>query len=165
MSCSDLSYDNRETCTTLTTSSCVPYTGAINEDVTTELQTIAPCGRPNINDIIKSLQSIIDKLKATIGNNKTLTTQCLTFTPSTVTQKELNQLFINELCTLKSSIENLQPTVDPETFMVAINLLCLETDGCDPQNEYSLQVILEKLITNYCNLLTRIQNIETVLNL
>jgi hypothetical protein len=154
MDCDNLSYDNRETCVNPVPSSCVPYTGYIS---TTIADDVPDC-KPNINDVI-------NKLKTQAGDLTTLDKSCLTFTPATVTQKELDQLFIDELCTIKAQIAALDLTVDPGTIEIAINLLCLEDPACDPQLTYTLQEILVKLITAYCNLLTRVTNIETILNI
>ena len=154
------SYDNRETCGTLLPSSCIPYTGVVNESV----QEGLPC-RPNINDVIKNIQNLIDGIKASLGDNTTLDENCLTFNPSSVTQAGLNQIFIDEICSLKEAVAALQEPVDPDTLMVAINLLCLIDPSCDPQTEYSLTEILVKLVTAYCDLLTRVTNIENILNI
>ena len=49
--------------------------------------------------------------------------------------------------------------------MIAINLLCLIDPSCTPQTEYSLTEILVKLVTAYCDLLTRVTTIENILNI
>lgn len=160
MDCDNLSYDNRETCTTLLPSSCIPYTGYISPSIEADIKC-----RPNINDIIKAIQDLIDKIKAGLGDNTTLDEKCLSFDPATVTQSQLNQIFITELCTIKDLIADLPTTVDPNTINIAINLLCLIDPLCTPQTTYTLTEILIKLVTAYCNLLTRVQTIENILNI
>lgn len=154
------SYDNRETCGTLLPSSCIPYTGQVN----TSIEDNLPC-RPNINDILKNIQNLIDKINNSLGDNTTLDPTCLTFTPSTVTQVQLNQLLITEICELKTAVQALQQPIDPDTINIAINLLCLVDPGCTPQTEYTLTEILVKLVTAYCDLLTRVTTIENILNI
>lgn len=154
------SYDNRETCVTILPSSCIPYVGYIS---TTIKPSILEC-RPNINDILKALQDYIDKIQLSLGDNKTLDKKCLAFIPLTVTQVSLNQLFINEICGIKTQIGGLG-TINAGTLTLAINLLCLKDPACTPQTTYTLQEILTKLITAYCSLLTRVTAIETYLNI
>lgn len=154
------SYDNRETCGTLLPSSCVPYTGVINDSIKDNI----PC-RPNINDIIKNIQNLIDKIKESLGDNTTLDPECLTFDPTTVTQSELNQEIITELCNLKDAVTALQQPIDPNTINIAIDLLCLVDPGCTPQTTYTLTDILIKLVAAYCDLLADVTNIKNILNL
>ena len=158
MDCENLTYDNRETCTTLLPSSCIPYVGYISPSIQEDITC-----RPNINDIIKALQELI--VKSSLGDNTTLTNECLTFTPATVTQSQLNQIFITELCNIKQQLADLPTTIDPNTINIAIDLLCLIDPSCTPQTTYTLTEILIKLVTAYCNLLTRVQNIENILNI
>jgi len=160
MTCTDTSYDNRESCVETTPSGCVPYTGYISDTIKDDI----PC-RPNINDITKKLQEMIDKINTNLGDNKTLDKKCLTFDALTVKQVELNQLFITQLCDIKAQIALIDTSVDPETILVAINLLCLQDPSCAPQASYTLKEILVKLIAAYCDLTTRVQNIETLLNI
>ena len=154
------SYDNRETCGTLLPSSCIPYTGVINDSIKEGI----PC-RPNINDIIKNIQNLIDHIKLGLGDNTTLDPKCLTFDPSYATQSAINQSIITELCSIKDQVIELQKPIDPDTLMIAINLLCLIDPSCTPQTEYSLTEILVKLVTAYCDLLTRVTTIENILNI
>jgi hypothetical protein len=141
-------------------SGCVPYTGVINESISKDL----PC-KPNINDVISNIQKLIDSINSGLGDNTELDKNCFSFTPSTIKQSELNQIFIDELCQIKKDLTTITPIVDPKTLDVAINLLCLQTPSCAPQATYSLQEVLEKLITAYCGLLTRVKTIETILNI
>lgn len=160
MACNELSYDNRETCVNLVPSGCVPYTGYIS----TTIKDALPC-KPNVNDVLKKLQELIDKASAAIVDNTTLDKKCLTFDPAKVKQNDLNQIFITELCTLKTQVTNLGKPVDPDTIKLAIDILCLEDASCDPKTEYTLEEILKKLITAYCGLETRVKAIETLLNI
>lgn len=160
MSCNELSYDNRETCVNLTPSGCVPYTGYISDTIKDAL----PC-KPNVNDILKKLQELVDKANAAIVDNTGLTKNCFTFDAAKVKQNELNQLFIDELCTIKTQIASLGGDVDPATIKLAIDILCLEDEACEPKTKYTLQEILEKLISAYCGLETRVKAIETLLNM
>lgn len=154
------STDNRETCGTQLPSSCIPFTGYISNRVKEDL----PC-RPNINDVLTNIQNIIDGIKDSLGDNTALTKECFDFNPATATQQVINQEIITKLCALKTAVEALQEPIDPDTINIAVNLLCLLDEGCDPQTTYTLTEILTKLITAYCNLLTRVVNIETILNI
>jgi len=158
--CDNISYDNRESCVALVPSSCIPYTGYVSNNIIPWL----PC-RPNINDLLKRLQILVDDTKRELGDNTTLDKACLTFTPSTVTQVQLNQLFINQICAILTAIAGIHVTIDPHTFMISIDLNCLQDPGCPPTSSYSLYDILLKLITAYCNLETRVTAIETLLNI
>lgn len=160
MACDNNTVDNRESCVELTPSSCVPYTGYISETIKEDIVC-----RPNINDIFKKLQDLIDKINLGLGDNTTLDDKCLTIDELTVKQSELNQIFINEICEIKTLINNVDGVIDPNTIMLIVNLLCLQEPGCPPATSYSLQEIIVKLITAYCDLLTRVQNIETILNI
>lgn len=157
----DTSYDNRQTCVEIQPSSCVAYTGYVS----TTLTGLLPC-RPNINDVLKNLQIFIDKINTNLGDNTTLTKNCFTFNPTTDSQKVLNQEVINDICTLQTQVSGLlAQQVDPDLINVAIDLLCLDDPTCTPQSTYTLTQILTKLVTNYCSLLNRIINIESVLNI
>lgn len=161
MDCDKLSYDNRETCVAPLPSSCVPYTGEINDIIKADL----PLCKPNINDIFKSLQTLIDKIQKSLGDNKTLDKECLTFAPATVTQKELNQIFVDELCEIKTILGTIDGGIDPATIKLAVDLLCLIEPLCEPKEEYTLTEIITKLVAAYCSLLTRVTNIEILLNI
>lgn len=156
----EFSYDNRETCIDVVSSSCVPYVGYISDTIKDKL----PECKPNINDVFKALQEVIDKIKLNLGDNTQLDKNCFDFDETTVTQEELNQLYIDEICLLKDSVGS-SGTVSPATISLMVNLLCLQDPACTPQTSYTLQEIIEKLITAYCNLLTRVTNIETILNI
>lgn len=162
MSCT-ISYDNRETCTNVVPSSCVPYTGYLSDAVKTS-EEFEEC-KPNINDVFKALQKLIDQIKASLGDNKNLDKLCLDFDPETVTQEELNQIYITELCNLKTLIPDAETGIDPSTILLAIDLLCLQDPSCEPQETYTLIQVLTKLITGYCNLLARVTAIENILNI
>lgn len=153
--------DNRETCTVLVPSSCVPYTGYIS----TSIQADMPDCRPNINDTLKAIQELIDRIKAKLGDNTTLDEECLDIEPATVTQKDINQVLITEVCVLKTLVGTLGGPIDPDTILLAVDLLCLIDPSCDPQASYTLTEIITKLVTAYCNLLARVVNIETILNI
>jgi len=155
-----LSYDNRETCSFLLPSGCIPYTGYISPNLT----GLPEC-KININDVVKSIQELLDKVISSLGDNTTLDKNCFNFNPTTVKQVELNQLFINELCELKSTLADYPPVVDPNTIELAVDLLCLIEEPCEPQETYTLTEIINKLVTAYCGLLTRVQNIENTLNI
>lgn len=154
------SNDNRELCGLIVPSSCIPFTGYVSAAIKPTL----PC-RPNINDVVEQLQILIDKINTELGRNSTLDKKCLTFTPATVKQVELNQLFITELCAIKTTLAGLSLDIDPDLIMLAVNLLCLQDPACTPQATYTLTEVITKLITAYCNLLTRVTAIETLLNI
>lgn len=163
MDCNNLSYDNRETCINVVSSSCVPYTGYISAAAIAT--TNIPECKPNINDLFKAIQTLIDKINTGIGNNTTLDKKCLTISVPTVTQKELNQLYIDELCAIKAQLALLGGPIDPSTIELAINMLCLTDPTCDLNPTYTLDVILTRLVNAYCGLLTRVTAIETILNI
>lgn len=154
------SYDNRESCTNVLPSGCLPYTGYVSPTIFTE----APC-RPNVNDILKKLQEVIDDVRANLGDNSTLNITCIEFIPTEQTQKDLNQALHDELCALKTTVEGLGGAIDPTTIMLAVDLLCLQDPSCDPQPTYNLVFVINKILTAICNLETRVTNIETLLNI
>lgn len=159
MSCENISSDNRETCVTLLPSSCIPFTGAMTDAVKA---LVTQC-RPNINDVIKAIEDLIDQIRLqTIDTDLT----CLQLSDDSVdTQPELNQLIVDQLCLIKDQIATLGTPIDPNAINVIIDLMCLQDPSCDPPTSYTLQQVLVKLITAYCNLLTRVTTIETFLNL
>lgn len=157
----DTTYDNRETCGPLVPSSCLPYTGYVSDTIA----DLLPC-RPNVNDVLKNLQILIDSIQDKLGDNSTLTPDCFTFT-STASQKTINQEIITNLCSLKTQVEALLAgSIDPDDIDITIDLLCLEDPACAPAPAaYPLTEVLTKLVTNYCSLLDRIVTIETTLNI
>lgn len=159
MNCNDNSCDNRETCTQLIPSSCVPFVGYISPTIAANVQC-----RPNIDDVLKAIQDLVDSIKTSLGDNTTLTPGCFTFTPATVQQSALNEQMITAICALQVAVADI-PGVDPSTLQIPINLLCLQDPSCTPQLTYSLLDVLTKLVTAYCNLQTRVAAIETFLNL
>lgn len=161
MACEDLSYDNRETCSVILPSSCIPFVGALTDSFKEELEGC----RPNINDILKLIQDRIDLIQAGLGDNKTLDEACLNFNPLIATQVQINQSIITELCALKQTVQDLGGAIDPTTIMLAVDLLCLEDPSCDPAESYNLLVVINKLLAKVCNLETRVTQIETFLNL
>lgn len=156
-----LSQDNREACSTLIPSGCVPYTGYVSDSI----KTLLSC-RPNINDIFKVLQNSIDSINLAIGDNKQLTIGCFTdLDISVASQKDINQSIFNKICTLTSSVTALDGGVNPDLINLAVDLLCLADSSCEPKASYTLTEVIVKLLTNYCSLLTRVQTIESTLNL
>lgn len=151
--------DNRDTCVELLPSSCIPYVGYISTTIAANVQC-----RPNINDVMKAIQDLMDSIKISLGDNTTLTPGCFDFDPATVQQSALNQNFITDICALQTAVDNI-PAVDPNTLMLTVDLLCLQDPSCSPQPSYSLQTIIVKLLTAYCNLATRVTTIENFLNL
>jgi hypothetical protein len=161
MACTDTYTDNRDSCAQVITSSCVPYVGYISSTIKDSL----PC-KPNINDVLKKLQELVDKNTAASVDNTTLDKKCFSFTPATVKQSELNQLFITEICTLKStSGGSSSGPIDQSRIKYAVDLLCLEDPACTPKTEYTGEEIFDKLLGAYCDLLKRVLDIETLLNI
>ena len=155
------SYDNRESCVTTVPSSCVPYTGYLSAQLFPE----GAC-KPNVNDILRKLQDIVDTIQSSLGDNKQLDKGCLTFDATTASQKTINQQLITQLCAAKLAITVLQAqTINPDNILIAIDLLCLLDPQCEPATTYTLTDIITKLVVNYCNLLERVIAIETALNM
>lgn len=153
--------DNREACSSPLPSGCVPYTGYVSDTIKEDLIC-----RPNINDVFKILQDAIDKINNSLGDNTTLDKACLTdINSATITQAQLNQIIINQLCTLNAKFGTSGADIDPNLINLTVSLLCLENTACDPKTSYTLPEIVTILITNYCSMLTRIQKIEQTLNL
>lgn len=158
INCGDLSYDNRETCVNLVPSSCVPYTGYISDTIKDSL----PC-RPNVNDVLKKLQELIDTIQGNVGDPSTLNS-CLDL-PDGVTYAQLIQIIFNEICAIKTVLTDLPTAPDPDTITFAIDILCLLDPSCTPQTSYTLTEIILKLITAYCSLSARVKTLEDTLNL
>ena len=162
MNCDPSSNDNRETCALVVPSSCIPYTGI----VTTVIDKDLPACRPNINDVFTSLQTTIDKIQTSLGDNTTLVVDCMTsINPATATQSQINQAILVKLCALQELISGEDVEIDPSTILITINMLCLINEECEPQTAYTLTEILTMLVTAYCDLLSRVKIIETFLNL
>lgn len=158
MSCNEYK-DNRNTCGETLPSSCVPYTGYISDDIKKELQC-----KPNINDILKSVQVILEELDKKLGDNSKLSLTCLSDKiDSEFSQEALNQLFADTLCELKEYINN--NTLDISTATLAINILCLNDPTCEPKENYTVKELFTKFISGYCDLLNRVKTIENILNI
>lgn len=135
--------DNRDTCGLLVPSSCIPYTGYISNNIKSDVVC-----RPNINDILKQLQDLVDSIKITSDENATAIAQINT-----------------TIATINAQIATLQADIDPNLINLAVNLLCMQNPSCEPKTTYTLPEVITALITNYCSLLTRVQTIEQTLNL
>lgn len=157
----DTTYDNRDTCSVLIPTSCIPYTGYVSDSI----KELLPC-RPNANDVFKNILISLDKITKSLGDNTTLDSACLTFDPATDSQKLLNQELITEVCMLKTQVQALiDGQINPDLINLAVNLMCLQDSSCDPQTTYTLTEVITKLITAYCDLLIRVTNIESTLNI
>ena len=139
----DTSYDNRETCgNQIVPTSCLPYTGYVSDTI----KDLLPC-RPNANDVFKNLQILVDDIKAGLGDNRKLDSDCFDFNPEEDSQKQLNQELISKVCDLTTKVEELiEGQVDPNLIKLAVDLLCLEDTGYEPKTEYTLTEIIVKLI-------------------
>lgn len=158
MSCNEHK-DNRESCGTVVSSSCVPYTGHISDTIKDDFKC-----KPNINDLFKKLQEMVDAINVSLGDNKKIKLNCFEESlDEGFSQEQLNQLLITELCLVKEAVEN--DGIDPASIKLAISLLCLEDPSCEPKEYYNLNELFTKLIGAYCSLLTRVKNIETLLNI
>lgn len=154
--------DGRLNCSSTTPSTCVDYVGKVS----TLIKNLIPC-RPNLNDVLEQLQKLMEDIKRSLGDNRLLDKKCLTFNNLIVTQKELNQVFIDKLCELETAFANIGDTltIDAINVTMDINLLCIENELCDPLTTYTLSAILLKMVTKICNLETRVTAIETFLGL
>lgn len=151
--------DNRDSCGKVLPSSCVPYTGYIGDSIKDSFKC-----KPNINDLFKKLQDLIDEIKKSLGDNSELDLNCIKDDLNKdFSQQELNQAVLNKLCELENSINN--NTLDVSTAKIVISLLCLEDPSCDTKSSYTVRELFTKLISAYCDLLTRVRNIETILNI
>lgn len=159
LNCNAPSFDNRETCTETVPSSCVPYTGYISDTIRESL----PC-RPNVNDILKKLQQLIDTLNTGIGDNTGLE-GCLSLDSIPFSQSEFNAAVVQELCAVKALLTEASVAINPATILIPVDLLCLLDPTCTPQATYTLTDVITKLVVNYCNLLARVQTIETTINI
>lgn len=151
--------DNRESCGEVLPSSCIPYTGYIHD----ELKDSFKC-KPNINDVSKKIQDLIFEIKDYLGDNSKIKLLCLEDElEDNFTQEDFNSALLKLVCQLKTIIGD--GSIDPDTIKLSISLLCLEDPSCDPKEEYTIKELFSKLIVAYCNLLTRVKNIENILNI
>lgn len=150
--------DNRESCGVPVPSSCVPYVGYVSPAI----EKLLGC-KPNINDVLKVIQDFLDYLNNALGCNQNLTAGCLNFDPATVTQEQLNQLFINQLCPEGST--QAQSASDIGSQLLTIDIGCLQTPNCTPATQYTLLNVLNKLISGYCSLLNDVNNLKNILNI
>jgi hypothetical protein len=153
----DTSYDNRETCgNQLVPTSCLPYTGYVSDTI----KDLLHC-RQNANDVFKNLQILIDDIKKGLGDNTKLDATCFDFNPSEDSQQQLNQELLSKVCDLSDKVEQLiNDQINPDLIKLAVNLLCLDDAGCEPKTEYTLTELITKLIAKYCDLATRVTNLE-----
>lgn len=159
MPCTDCK-DSRVNCSDKISSTCVPYNGKVSPLI----KDLIPCD-PNVNDVLEQVQTLIEKIKKGLGDNTYLDKKCLSYNPLTVTQKDLNQEFTNDICALRTAVSGLSTAIDASTFMIAIDLLCLTNVTCAIPTTYSLLDILERILVKLCDHETRITAIETFLNL
>lgn len=159
MACNEYT-DNRESCGNVLSSSCVPYTGYISDTIKDDFKC-----KPNINDVFKRIQELLDEIKESLGDNTKLKLLCLEGQINEeFSQKDLNQQLINKICELEGLISN-NNEINPELIKITINLLCLQDPSCDPKEQYSIVELFQKLIVAHCNLLGRVQAIENILNI
>jgi hypothetical protein len=159
INCNTFSYDNRETCGSIIPSGCIGYTGYISTTIADSL----PC-RPNINDIVKKLQELVDQINVTIGDNSTLE-NCLGIDSENFVQSDFNEAVAAEICALKALLTGVDADIDPNSIKLAVDLLCLLDPTCTPQVTYTLVEVINKLVTKVCNLETRLTTVETYLNI
>lgn len=152
------SYDNRETCTSLLPSSCIPYTGVISDNIKDKL----PECRPNINDVLKGVQERLDRLIYLFGETKNV--ECIGSTTGDFIQSDINEYVLSEIKKLKCYL-NETGTINPESIKIAIDLLCFNDPDCFAKTEFSIQEVFEKLVSGYCDLTERVKNIELLLNI
>lgn len=154
--------DGRLNCPDPIASTCVDYVGKVS----TLIKNVVPC-KPNLNDILEQIQKLLEGIKTSLGDNRLLDKKCLTFNGLIVTQKELNQIFIDKFCELETAIANIGDTLtlDAARITMEINLLCIENELCDPLVTYDLATILTKMVLKICDHETRIAAIETFLGL
>jgi hypothetical protein len=148
--------DNRGSCGTTVMSSCVPYTGE-NDFKSFDLDNL-PCN-PNINDIIKELDSIIKILQdATSVADVKLECfdDCIC---SDLTIKELFELLIKNLCSVIDRVKTLEESyqnIGLSTFNVDLscfNSPCFNNDN----SSHTLLEIVTLLINEICQLKNKIQ--------
>lgn len=143
--------DNRYTCGTTLSSSCVWFTGEYPSFITDDEKC-----KPNINDIFKAYGTKLDFL-VTQSNVKSLDKKCLGYDSNSITPLSLFQLYNNEICALKqkvSDLESLLTNLDIGSKTLVIDLKCLSSDGsacATTNNTYTLQSILNVLINKECN--------------
>ncbi len=160
MECQDC--DPRINCPNPLPSTCVPYTGKVSSLI----KNFVPCS-PNINDIIEQIQKLIEDVKRSLGDNKTLVKNCFEFNNTIVTQVELNQLLLDKCCILQTELDNVGDDLSITALQVTmdINLLCIESELCDPLTTYTLDAIIRKMVLKFCELETRVKAIEDFLGL
>ncbi len=154
--------DNRGNCSgEQFSSACINHTGYTSKLIKGKL----PC---NLNDINKQIQLLIEDIVKKLGDNTLLKKKCFTgMDVDKATQKDWNQAFIDSYCGIQTTISQLGSTlvIDPATYMITINLGCLENEACDIPAAYSLLDILTRMKTRICEHETRIDAIETYLGL
>ena len=140
--------DNRGSCGTTLPSTCVGYTGGI----LTSFDMSSLPNNPNINDIFKSLDTLIKTINTSI-NTTGYDKMCLGNNVSCehLTIRQILDLITQQFCLLKSKVDVLQQKVDniPNTI-VSIDLSCL-SDKCAP-TDITIQNVLQELVNEICNL-------------
>lgn len=144
--------DNRESCGTVVSSSCVNYTGEI------DLESLKDQCPINLNDVLEELLSLVAELQK--GTDvKDLDLSCLAGSafPSTLTSAELLKLLLDKICEILLEIEDLKAQVaNPLTAVVTIDLSCFSDNPCyADKQEYTVFEIITILVSELCNLKTK----------
>lgn len=156
--------DNKYNCGQIIPSSCVPYTG---KDLTFVSSVNQIKCDDNINDVIFRIDEALKKLID--GNNFTsLNKNCLDFNPATITNVELHQIEIDEICLSKGKITALEQQLQNLNIGVEIiNItlpLCLQGAAAPcatGTNQYQLIALLNLFASKLCDHETRISNLES----
>lgn len=140
--------DNRDTCGTITMSSCVPYTGP---ELTSIDNENLPCN-PNINDIVKELDSVVKDIQTAIDITD-LDKQCLEeCNCNDNTIKDVFELIIKKLCEVIERVKTLE-AVDISATKFRVDLQCFDNPCFNASDsEYSLLEIISLLLTELCTL-------------
>lgn len=147
-------FDKRDNCGTTVSSSCVPYTGS---DLSSFDKEQLPCN-PNLNDIVKELDSIIVTLKNATSITD-VSVECLdNCNCETLTIKSLFEIIISKLCDTIEKVKILETSYS-NIGMAEINvdLSCFDNPCFNSQsNNHTILEILTLLLTEVCTLKTKI---------
>lgn len=136
-------------------SSCVPFTG---NDLTILTPTTQLSCDANLDDVIKAIDLQVKILMDGLDYTN-LNAQCLTFTPATVTSKQLHQIEIDEICAARARLTTIETQLNNLNIgsqLVTVDLGCLTTTAgpcAAGTNTYTVQSLFNIIFSTLCQLL------------
>lgn len=140
--------DNRDTCAQVVYSSCVRYSGEVNE-IIDEDQLGCP---PNINDVIEQLLEVVKTIKENT-DIKEVDSSCLSDCPTCDakdTHKDLFEYIIKALCSITDRLKTVEE-IDIMSTKFNVNLSCFNNPCINnSNNEHTLIEVISLFANELC---------------